>query len=148
MRSAVEAGAAYFASVFAAGFALGIVRVTVLVPIVGSLGAVLLELPVILTVSWILCGWILRRFDVAPDVSRRLVMGGVAFALLLGAEVVLSTVAFGRTPATYLTSLATAEGALGLAGQMVFALFPWMRLRSDTPHRTEPSDRQFRKPDR
>lgn len=146
MRSAVEAGVAYFASVFAAGFALGIVRVTVLVPLVGALGAVLLELPVILTASWILCGWILRRFDVAPEVSLRLVMGGVAFALLLGAEVVLSTVAFGRTPAGYLSSFATAEGAIGLAGQIVFALFPWMRLRRDTPRRSEPSDRQYRKP--
>lgn len=127
MRSAVGAGAAYFASVFAAGFALGIVRVSVLVPLVGSLGAVLVELPVILTASWILCGWILRRFDVPRAVSRRLVMGGVALALLLGAEVVLAAVAFGRTPAAYLSSFATTEGAVGLAGQIVFALFPWMR---------------------
>ena len=46
------AGAAYFAVVFATGFALGVVRVLVTAPRLGETGAVLLEVPIILAASW------------------------------------------------------------------------------------------------
>lgn len=127
--TAVKAGTAYFALVFTAGFALGVVRVLLLAPRIGIFFAVLLELPVILTVSWIACGWILKRFAVSARADCRLVMGGVAFVLLIAAEVMLAS-AFGSSPSAYLSSWATREGALGLAGQMVFALFPWVMGRS------------------
>lgn len=55
VRSAL-AGLAYFTLVFAAGFALGTARVLVLLPGVGETTAVLLELPLILTVSWLPAG--------------------------------------------------------------------------------------------
>jgi hypothetical protein len=130
MSSVVKGGAAYFALVFAAGFALGIARVLVLAPRLGALAAVALELPVILAASWIACGWVLRRFSVPTHAGRRLSMGGVAFLLLMAAELTLA-LASGRTPREYLASFATAEGALGLAGQVLFALFPILRRRSD-----------------
>jgi hypothetical protein len=126
ISSAVKAGPVYFASVFAIGFALGTVRVLMLAPRVGTLRAMILETPVILTASWILCGWTVRRFAVPAFAGHRLAMGGVAFVLLISAEVLLS-LAIGRGPAAYFASFGTAEGALGLAGQAVFALFPWIR---------------------
>ncbi|TIX75996.1 MAG: hypothetical protein E5V21_21505, partial [Mesorhizobium sp.] len=57
---AIRLGAVYFASVFAVGFALGTIRMLVLVPQLDELGAVAVELPVILTAAWIICGWLLR----------------------------------------------------------------------------------------
>lgn len=129
MWLAVEAGAVYFALVFLAGFALGTVRVLLLVPRVGPLRAVMLETPVILTASWIVCGWVLRRLTVPALAGRRLAMGGVALLLLLLAEALLS-LAIGPGPAAYFASWGTAEGALGLAGQLAFALFPLVRLRA------------------
>jgi hypothetical protein len=128
MRPAVKAGAFYFALVFLVGFALGTVRVLMLVPRVGALRAVMLETPVILIASWTICGWLLRRFRVPACAGARLAMGCVAFILLMLAEALLS-LAIGRGPVAYLASFATAEGALGLAGQLVFALFPLVRMR-------------------
>jgi hypothetical protein len=118
MSSVIKGGAAYFA--------LGVVRVLVLAPRLGALVAVALELPLILTASWITCGWVLKRFSVPPLAGSRLALVGVAFFLLMAAELALAT-ASGRPPREYLASFATAEGALGLAGQILFALFPLIR---------------------
>lgn len=131
LRSAIKAGAAYFALVFLVGFVLGAVRLLLLIPRVGVLWAVLLELPVILTASWLVCGWVLRRFAVPAQAGHRIAMGAVAFVLLIAAEVLLST-ALGQSPSAYLAKFGTPEGALGLAGQVVFGLFPWIRLRTGT----------------
>ena len=79
----VKAGAAYFAVVFAAGFVLGTVRVLLLIPRLGALTSVLLELPLMLAISWMACGWALRRFRVPPRIPPRLTMGATAFALLM-----------------------------------------------------------------
>lgn len=125
----VKAGAAYFAIVFAAGFALGTVRTLFLAPRFGELFAVVLELPVMLAVSWIACGWVLVRFAVPRDTGSRLGMGGVAFGLLMLAEVVLSVYAFGRSVSEYADALMTPHGLIGLGGQVIFGALPWVRAR-------------------
>ena len=57
------------------------------------------------------------------------VMGFVAFALLMAAELALS-LALGAPSATaWLAGLASAPGLLGLAGQVAFAVFPMVRQR-------------------
>jgi hypothetical protein len=123
----VKAGATYFAVVFAAGFVLGTVRVLLLIPRFGALPSVLLELPLMLAISWIACGWVLRRFQVPPRIAARLSMGAIAFALLMLAEVALSLGAFGGSMSDYLEELNTPHGLVGLAGQLLFALMPLAR---------------------
>ncbi len=121
------AGATYFAIVFAAGFVLGTVRVLLLAPRVGEPVAVLLELPLMLAVSWMACGWVLRRFQVPPRTPPRLAMGAIAFALLMLAEVILSVAVFGSSMSDYLQDLTTMHGLVGLGGQLLFALIPLVR---------------------
>jgi hypothetical protein len=123
----LKAGAAYFSMVFAAGFALGAIRTLLLVPRIGELNSVALELPLMLVVSWYACGRALRRYPVPAGAASHAATGAFAFALLLIAELVLTVTAFGGTLATFATELATAHGALGLAGQIAFALFPVLR---------------------
>ena len=123
----LAAGIAYFAIVFAAGFVLGTVRTLVLAPAVGPVAAVALELPVMLGLSWVACGWLVRRFAVPPAWPARLAMGAIAFALLMAAEAGLALLAFGQSPATYLAGLGSSAGLLGLAGQVAFALVPVVR---------------------
>jgi hypothetical protein len=53
MPAAPAAGMAYFTFVLAAEFVFGTVRVPVLTPHLGEIGAVLLELPIMLAVSWV-----------------------------------------------------------------------------------------------
>ncbi len=121
--ASARAGIAYFATVFAAGFVLGTVRTLLLVPGLGELAAVLVEIPFMLLVAWMACRWLVRRFSVPSRATDRLVMGGVGFALLMVAELLL-TLALGNGPAAFLAGFAEPAGAAGLAAQVVFALLP------------------------
>ncbi len=56
-------------------------------------------------------------------------MGMLAFALLLGSELALALL-LGGTAQDWLAALARPPGALGLAGQVLFALFPALRWRA------------------
>jgi hypothetical protein len=56
-----------------------------------------------------------------------LIMGAVAFALLITAELVLSLLAFGRSPDEYLRANGTPAGAVGLTSQVAFGLIPLLR---------------------
>lgn len=120
----LTAGAAYFAIVFAAGFALGAARVVVIAPALGELGAVLVELPLMLVVSWLACRWLARRFVVPAYAEPRAVMGGLAFALLMLAESAVSVFALGRTPTEHWNAYRSAPALAGFAGQLAFAAFP------------------------
>lgn len=129
MTRALRAGVIYFLIVFAIGFALGTIRVLVLMPRFGELAAVLIETPVILWACWGIAGVLLQRFSVRPAVADRLVMGGLALVLLLVAELALSTLLFGRSLPEHLAHYSTLPGALGFAGQGVFGLIPLLRSR-------------------
>jgi hypothetical protein len=130
MPSAIKVGILYFAIVFAAGFLLGTFRVFVLLPLIGELAAVALELPIILIISWLVCRRLISRFSIPATASQRLAMGALAFCLLMLAEVGLSVLVFDRSGAEYLAHLQTAPGLLGLAGQIAFALLPLAQLKN------------------
>ncbi len=119
--------AAYTGIAYAAGFLFGVVRTLVVTPAVGPLYAVLLEAPLMLAVSWLACGWVMRRFAVPPAARVRLIIGALAFVLLMGVELAVALVLFNQTPATIAAGFATAAGLVGLAAQAAFALMPWLR---------------------
>ncbi|OYW56499.1 MAG: hypothetical protein B7Y80_06340 [Hyphomicrobium sp. 32-62-53] len=130
LRTAVTAGLAYVAIAFAAGFALGVLRVTLIAPRLGETAAVLLELPIMLALSWLTCRWVIARWHVPASFVARATMGGLALALLLTAEAVLGTLGLGRTLAEHLASYQNLPERLGLAAQVLFGLFPLLQLRS------------------
>lgn len=122
--AAIKAGIAYFVVVFAAGFVLGALRIMVVAPRIGALAAVLVELPLMLAISWFVCLRLIPRLGVGPAWSERLLMGAVAFVLLILAELTLSVAAFGGTVAGFAANLGTPEGMVGLLGQIAFAAMP------------------------
>jgi hypothetical protein len=124
MSLAIRAGSVYFAIVFAAGFVLGTGRTLWVVGAVGEVAAVLIELPIILAISWFACARVVRRYAVPQNARDGALMGATALLLLMIAELGLAVFLFGRPPAEFATSLATPAGALGLAGQIAFATFP------------------------
>lgn len=128
MRSAWAAAISYFAAVFALGFALGTLRVLVLVPAMEEGLAVLIELPVMLGFSWWIAGRIIRWQEVGADRLSRIIMGGGAFMLLMLAEASVSTLIFGRSLSEHMAHYRAATGQLGLAGQGVFGLIPLLKL--------------------
>lgn len=119
-----RAAGVYFGVVFAAAFALGVLRVGVMAPALGQLAAVAVEVPVVLALSWIVAGRVLRRWPL--DLPGRLAMGALAFALLMAAEASLA-LALGQALAGFVAAMAAPAGALGLAGQIGFAILPAIR---------------------
>jgi hypothetical protein len=126
--AALKAGAAYFAVVLALGFAFGVLRVLVLARHLGETASVLLELPFMLAASWLACGWALDRFAVPRPWRHRLAMGGVAFALLMSAELGVAMLALDRSPMEQARKYRSWPAGLGLAAQLAFAAFPLLRI--------------------
>ncbi|MCE9597583.1 MAG: hypothetical protein K8S54_06405 [Spirochaetia bacterium] len=117
----VKAGLAYFAVVFFAGFVFGTIRVLLLIPHLGEVTAVCLELPIMIALSWFVCRSICRRFAV-HKLKHRAATGLLAFLFLMAAEAGLGVAT--RPVEAVLSSFVSTPGLLGLAGQVLFALFP------------------------
>lgn len=130
MSRAPPAALIYFALVFAAGFALGTIRTLALAPALGETGAVALELPLMLGLSWLACGFAIRRSGIGAGTVERLAMGVVAFALLMLAETLTGTLLIGRSLPGQLATYRTLPAQLGLAAQIAFAAFPLIRMRT------------------
>lgn len=130
VRVAARAGIAYTLLVFLIAFALGTLRVTLVVPRVGELIAVLLETPLVLVVSWWASRVCTRRYAVSDAARARVTMGATAFTLLMLLELSLSVLLFGESLAHYLARFATTAGIVGLAAQVGFALIPWLQRRA------------------
>lgn len=129
MTRAVWAGALYFGCVFAVGFVLGTARVLVVAPRLGELLATLVELPVILVAAWLISLWLTRWLAVPREPAARWVMGSIAFALLMVAEAVLAAALLGVSLGEHVGRYRQLPEAIGLAGQVAFALLPLAQLR-------------------
>jgi hypothetical protein len=94
---------------------------------VGALAAVLIEVPILLCVSWIVAGRLIVPWIVAGDVWAAAQMGVVAFTVLMGVELGLALVLFDVSLSETVASWATLPGAVGLGGQIGFAFVPALR---------------------
>ena len=128
MANWVKAGTAYFLTVFAFGCLLGPIRILWLDPIVGINAAVLLELPFILTFSWIVCLRVIKALAIPERFPQRLGMGVLAFLCLMISDYLLAHLAFGQSFSQFSESLKTTAGIFGLLGQALFALFPILQV--------------------
>jgi hypothetical protein len=124
---AAGAGVAYFAIAFGAGFALALVRIPFLEPRLGARWAELAELPVMVVVITLAAGWVVRRFAIAPRLPDRLVLGLVAFALMLAAEFGLVLSLRGMTIGEYFATRDPVSGLAYYASLLYFATLPALR---------------------
>ncbi|MFM0027358.1 hypothetical protein PQR70_13960 [Paraburkholderia madseniana] len=122
-----EAGSVYALSVFTIGFALGAIRVLLLVPRLGEVAAVLLETPFMLAASWKMSRWSAKKHGLLTDTAGTLVMGAIAFAVLLFAELATSVLCVNRTVADYFADFWSVPKAIGLVAQLCFASFPFLQ---------------------
>jgi hypothetical protein len=118
-----EAGALYAIIVFLIGFVCGTIRVLLLVPRLGETTAVTVEAPIMLAASWFVCRWCVDRLSARRTVPAQSLMGLVAFLVLMSAEVGLGAL-FGRSLLDQLAAYKSPPGAIGLAAQAIFAIFP------------------------
>lgn len=129
----IAAAVLYFLIVFVAGFLLGTLRVLVLESEMGRENAVLAELPIMLAISFLVCRLLIAKFDVPARVVARLAMGGLAFTLLVAAEIALAVAIGGQPFADAASMLFAKENFPGLAGQAIFGLLPPLLLVSKRP---------------
>jgi hypothetical protein len=122
MSKAVRLGVIYFAIVFTVAFALGVLRVLFISPAIGSFAAVLLEVPLVLGVSWVVAKRLLGHYRL--DATECVFMGGFAFGLLMAAECILAVAVFDQSAKEWAMALVTPVGLIGLSGQFAFGLMP------------------------
>lgn len=129
---ALAGGVLYFALVFAIAFVMGVLRTIVLAadPGIPRLAAVLIEAPILIVASWVICRRVVRRLDVPGGVFPRGIMGATGFACVLSAEVALSVAAAGRTVPEHVALYADPSHAVGLVAQIVFAFIPIVQSRT------------------
>lgn len=113
---------AYFSTVFAFAFAMGVARTLVIAPRIGATAAVLLEVPILLAASWLIARRLLRDRDLA--LPQRIAVGTIAFVLTMASEAVLSALMRGQSAGEWAATVATPIGLVGLAGQLGFAAIP------------------------
>jgi len=112
---------AYAVTVFAVGFVLGALRVTVVVPAFGERGAELAEMPFMIAASVFFAWRFVRRWRL--DVGEALAGGILALALLLGAEFAL-VAARGLTLEQYVASRDPVAGTAYVSALVVFMIAP------------------------
>ncbi|MCB2023044.1 MAG: hypothetical protein KDG44_19760 [Burkholderiaceae bacterium] len=118
----------YFAWVFGAGFVLGVVRVTWLVPRIGERIAELTEMPLMFIVIVLAARWVVRRFALRTR-SASLATGIGAVVLLLLAELTFAVVLQARPLIDYIASRDPVSGSVYLALLLLMALLPWLLVR-------------------
>lgn len=140
MSKIIQAGLAYFAIVLGTGFLLGVFRVPFLVPRIGERWAELAEMPIIAAVIFFAGGYILRRFPEICHPCKSLMVGWLAFVLLIAAELGLATALQNRTLAEFISSRDEVSGSVYLALLLVFAFMPRFRLSGHAQSARKPSD--------
>jgi hypothetical protein len=120
LRAALQ----YFMVVFGAGFLLGTIRVLLLAPRLGVRTAELLEMPVMVAISFAAARWVARRFHVL-GLSASLGMGLLALLLLIGAELLLVWIS-GATLENFIASRDPISGSAYLVALILFGLMPWL----------------------
>jgi hypothetical protein len=116
--------AVYFALVFGVGFLLGVVRVSLLEPLLGQRWAELAEMPLMLLVITISARFVVQRFP-APHRASYLVSGGVALLLLLFVEFTVVASIRGLSLSQYFAERDPIAGGVYGFMLIIFAAMPW-----------------------
>jgi hypothetical protein len=131
MTRILAAAILYFLMVFGVGFVLGAIRVVLLEPRLGSLGAVLCEAPLLLAAIVIASRIAPRVLKAAPSRFALLSIGLLALALQQVAEFVVGVALRGLAPSEQIAHLATAEGTVYAILLVLFAIMPFLTNRAE-----------------
>ena len=130
MRTIIRAAFLYFGLVLGTGFVLGVLRVPLLVPRIGERWAELAEMPLMAAAVFLFAGYVLRRFPEIRLPGQALVVGFLALALSVCAELGLAVALQSQPLGEYLGGRDKVSGSVYLLLLLVFALMPRLRLRN------------------
>ena len=121
--------AAYFALVFGAGFVLGAIRVPLVVPLVGTRAAELIEMPFLLLAIVLAARFVTRRLGRGLPTRAWLAVGCLAMAGVLGADLGVGVLLRGMTLSEALLNRDPVSGTAYYALLVLFALMPFLIVR-------------------
>jgi hypothetical protein len=124
MKRALTAATAYFLALFALGFILGTVRVTIMIPRFGVLASTIAEVPLMITAGYFICRWTIHNWQVSRASALRWAMAIWFLLMLIAFETLLGALLFGRSTSEQWATLATPAGIIGMSAQVIAALFP------------------------
>lgn len=125
----IKAGFAYFGLVFGLGFLLGAVRVSLIVPRLGTRKAELLEAPLMLIGILLATQFVLQQFVLPNTNSAFLIVGIIALGLMLFAEFLLIVWLQKQTITQYIKSRDLVSGSVYVLLLLIFALMPLIMMR-------------------
>ena len=125
----IKAGFAYFGLVLGLGFLLGAVRVSLIVPRLGTRKAELLEAPLMLIGILLATQFILQQFVLPNTNSAFLIVGIIALGLMLFAEFLLIVWLQKQTITQYIKSRDLVSGSVYVLLLLIFALMPLIMMR-------------------
>lgn len=120
----LQAAVLYFLLVFGAGFALGISRVLMVVPVLGERTAELLEMPLILFVVVIAARWIVHHRLDAHRLSSAFSVGFLALGIMLFAELIVGIWLRGMSATEVFLHRDPISGAAYYVSLLLFAVMP------------------------
>ena len=126
MTAIPAAAVLYFAIVFAAGFALGPIRVLAVEPRLGPFTATLCEAPFLLAAMYLGASHVPVWLKMTPQTIAMLSMGGGALVLGLSADLLVGTLLRGMSWRDQATYFATPSGQLYAALLVAFGLMPFL----------------------
>jgi hypothetical protein len=121
---ALKASCLYFSLVFGAGFLLGAVRVPFLVPRLGVRAAELLEAPLMCMVVVASARLVVKRFDVFLSNQWFSLVGSLALALMVVAELSMVTAIQHQTITQYIAGRDPVSGSVYVLLLCLFAAMP------------------------
>jgi hypothetical protein len=121
----IQAALRYFGVVFSVAFVTGTIRQLWVVPRLGTRTAELLELPLIVALSFVTARWILRRHPAASN-RFRLGMGSIALLFMLIAEFGFVLALRGMTIAEYMATRDPVSGPAYYLALLVFGAMPFL----------------------
>ena len=116
----------YFVLVFGTGFVLGTIRVLLVAPRIGDRTAQLCEMPFMLIAIAMAARWTNRRFTEGFGPSSWIVIGLIAFGMMLTAEIAVGMMLRGQSPMGSLLFRDPIVGAAYYGALGAFALMPWL----------------------
>ena len=125
----IKAGFAYFGLVFGLGFLLSAVRVSLIVPRLGTRKAELLEAPLMLIGILLATQFVLQQFVLPDTNSAFLIVGIIALGLMLFAEFLLIVWLQKQTITQYIKSRDLVSGSVYVLLLLIFALMPLIMMR-------------------
>jgi hypothetical protein len=126
LKSVIGAAIGYFMVVFLVGFVLGVVRELWLLQWINERYAELLEMPVILFVSFLVAKYVIVAKSISGDGGRFLLIGFLALIMMVGFELTVVLGLRGLNFSEYIESRDVISGSAYVLSLVVFMLMPWL----------------------